>query len=205
MPTSVRKTEAAYFFWGGEMSNFYRLGDGYLFHAPLWRGGPLMGFYHSEGFFMATKALMFGSTIGHVDLSGRWVPSILERILAEPDPKKAKELGREVANFDPVRWSAVARTVMARAVFWKFYQNKKLVRLLVDTNKLELVEGSPRDIIWGVGLRWDDPKIEDRNNWRGTNWLGEVLMLIRSLFLVLDEEELAALDPFLIDNWGSRP
>jgi ribA/ribD-fused uncharacterized protein len=43
-----------------------------------------------------------------------------------------------------------------------------------------IVEASPTDVIWGIGRAWDDPLAMDRSAWRGTNWLGEVLMNVRS-------------------------
>jgi ribA/ribD-fused uncharacterized protein len=181
------------------MSNFYvNREKTLLFKMPLYRGGEPIGFYHSEGAFMALKAMMFGATQGHVSpVSGLWVRSVLERILVERIPKEAKALGRQVTRFDQREWSEHARDFMFRAVWAKFTQTT-LARDLVATGSRILVEGSPLDDIWGVKLRWDDPKIEDVANWLGTNWLGEVLMVVRHLIMELDEREIAAFDPFTV-------
>lgn len=42
-----------------------------------------------------------------------------------------------------------------------------------------LVEASPYDTLWGVGLVANDPRIGDEKNWRGENWLGQVLTRMR--------------------------
>jgi ribA/ribD-fused uncharacterized protein len=44
-----------------------------------------------------------------------------------------------------------------------------------EFNGKHFVESSPIDKIWGVGLRENDPMIDDENNWKGTNLLGKAL------------------------------
>jgi ribA/ribD-fused uncharacterized protein len=194
---SQRTTDTHVYFWGGVMSNFYRE-TGVLFQAPLWRGGPLLPFYHSEGYFMAMKAMMFGATIGHVGTNGAWQESQLEKILREPNPKIAKSHGRDVQGFTDAKWLPEARNFMFRGVWAKFLKNPTLARTLLDTGDRTLVEGSPLDKLWGVGLAWDNPKINDSANWLGKNWLGEVLMVVRGLLAELDEREAHAFDPFTV-------
>ena len=48
---------------------------------------------------------------------------------------------------------------------------------------LILVEGSPVDPIWGVGLHFDDDLILDEKNWKGQNLLGKCLMQARKKLL----------------------
>jgi ribA/ribD-fused uncharacterized protein len=194
-----RQTDTHFYFWGGVLSNFnIPKGNTLYFKMPLYRGGPAVGFYHSEGAFMALKAMMFGATQGYVDEKSRkWVPSVLEQIFAERNPKAAKALGRSIKRFDPVEWSEHARDFMFRACWAKFTQTMASHDLVATGSRI-LVEGSPLDEIWGVKLRWDDPLILDSANWRGTNWLGEVLMVVRQLIMELDEREIATFDPFSI-------
>jgi ribA/ribD-fused uncharacterized protein len=61
----------------------------------------------------------------------------------------------------------------------KFTQNVSAYEALVATRGTQLVEASPSDLIWGVGLSQDDDRILDPGNWRGSNWLGQVLTVLR--------------------------
>jgi len=101
-----------------------------------------------------------------------------ERILAAKHPKEAKALGRIVPNFDIHVWNAVAKPGVFRGNMAKFTQNKSHLKALMQSEGL-LVEASPIDVVWGVGLAEGDPLILDPKNWRGTNWLGEVLTDVR--------------------------
>jgi predicted NAD-dependent protein-ADP-ribosyltransferase YbiA (DUF1768 family) len=35
------------------------------------------------------------------------------------------------------------------------------------------------DQLWGIGLSEKDPRALNRSTWRGRNWLGEVLTIVR--------------------------
>ena len=54
-----------------------------------------------------------------------------------------------------------------------------MLQSLLNTKDAILVEGNPHDKIWAVGLKDTDPLIMNPKNWKGTNWLGEVLMGVR--------------------------
>ena len=42
-----------------------------------------------------------------------------------------------------------------------------------------LVEASPLDAIWGIGLSQDNPKAQQPHLWQGQNLLGFALMKVR--------------------------
>ena len=68
---------------------------------------------------------------------------------------------------------------MYDANLYKYLQNEYLKKLLFQTENKILVEASPYDKIWGVGLGPTDKKIIDKNKWKGLNKLGKILMKVR--------------------------
>lgn len=68
---------------------------------------------------------------------------------------------------------------MVRANQAKFSQNPELGNFLQRTGTRVLVEASPVDTIWGIGLARDDERIHDPNQWQGLNLLGFALMEVR--------------------------
>jgi len=102
-----------------------------------------------------------------------------QAILNEPSAAKAQILGRQVRGFEKSRWDAVAKACVRDGVLLKFAQNDDIKRALLATGDRELVEASPKDAIWGIGLTADAAERTPREQW-GTNWLGQVLMEVRS-------------------------
>ena len=97
------------------------------------------------------------------------------------DPREQKRLGRLIEGFDEDTWNKVAVDVVTKGNFAKFSQNPEMKEWLLSTQDKILVEASPYDKIWGVGLREDDPQILDREQWDGTNWLGVALSNVRDM------------------------
>jgi ribA/ribD-fused uncharacterized protein len=124
-------------------------------------------FVNSEQAFMAAKAAYFDDK------------ETLKQILNTGEPEKVKQLGRQVKNFNVDKWTAVSRVIMYDILLDKFGQNPDLLKTLLDTGDKVLVEASPYDTVWGVGLGEDDPLILDPANWRGKNLLGFALMAVR--------------------------
>ena len=102
-----------------------------------------------------------------------------QKILAESRPWEQKILGRGVKNFDTKVWEKNCKDIVYRGNYHKFTQNPQLKEILFSTEGYELVEASPVDRVWGIGLAETDPRARRKHQWRGTNWLGEVLTKLR--------------------------
>jgi ribA/ribD-fused uncharacterized protein len=61
----------------------------------------------------------------------------------------------------------------------KFGQDPALRAHLLGTGSRVLVEASPRDRIWGIGLTADDDRAARPQLWQGLNLLGFALMEAR--------------------------
>lgn len=73
--------------------------------------------------------------------------------------------------------------------FSKFSQNEKLKEQLLKTFPRTLVEASPMDRIWGIGLAKEDHRAWNKQTWRGRNLLGEVLTRVRDNIMEEDHRE----------------
>lgn len=144
-------------------------------HDPLSNWHPArfvvkgISFCSNEQFMMYCKAMLFGD---HDNAA---------KILAASEPKEQKALGRQVRGFDEAVWSKRRERFVYGGALAKFSSNPLLACRLLETDGTELVEASPYDRIWGVGLAADDPRILDRTQWRGENLLGKVLMQVREV------------------------
>ncbi len=121
----------------------------------------------AEQYMMQQKALLFGDN------------STAEKIMQKSLPRDQKALGRQVIGFVPEIWEAKAKEIVYKANYAKFTQNPPMLKHLLKTEGTTLVEASPTDIVWGIGLTEDQPQAHDRKQWKGTNWLGEVLTQLR--------------------------
>lgn len=145
------------FFWGGPFSQWYKCIitiDGIVYNC-------------TEQYMMAMKALYFGDY------------EALAKIMKAKDPRTQKDIGRKVKNFNPIAWNKVAQDFVYRANLAKF-SDPKLKQLLLNTDDKEIAEASPLDCVWGIGLSEDDPACVNKSQWRGTNWLGQILMKVRN-------------------------
>lgn len=123
----------------------------------------------AEHYMMAQKAKVFGDDQAYIN------------ILATPSPSKAKAFGREVKGFDEELWVAQRFPIAVRGNTAKFEQNAELKDWLIDTGNLVLVEASPVDKVWGIGLAASDKRALDPQTWRGLNLLGFALMKARAV------------------------
>ncbi len=149
------------FFWRGYLGQWNR--------SPFTVGGVI--YSCAEKFMMAGKARLFSDF------------ETLEKIMKADKPKVQKDLGREVKNFDLEVWNLHARDIVYEGNKNKFNQHPDLKKQLLLTTGTTLVEASPYDTIWGIGLGEDDPRAMNRSMWLGKNWLGETLTRLRDDFL----------------------
>ncbi|MGW2252067.1 NADAR family protein [Kitasatospora sp. NPDC001660] len=122
----------------------------------------------AEHWMMAGKARMFGDA------------AIEQRVLTARTPAEAKKLGRLVSGFDEAAWTAGRFELVVAGNVAKFGQDPALRTYLLGTANRVLVEASPVDRVWGIGLAADDERAEDPHRWRGDNLLGFALMEARA-------------------------
>ena len=125
-------------------------------------------FRTTEHFMMWRKAMLFGDA------------AIAEQVLAAGHPGEAKSLGRRISRFDETLWQTHRYAIVVTGNIAKFGQNNELQRFLLHTGDRVLVEASPVDRIWGIGLTADDPRAEDPTRWQGLNLPGFALMEARA-------------------------
>jgi ribA/ribD-fused uncharacterized protein len=157
------------FFWGHQKAKTGELTKSCF--SQWWDSPFQLGehFYRTaEHYMMVHKALLFD------DIKSS------ETILAAATPKEAKHLGRLIKGFDEKIWLQHREEIVYRANLAKFSQHKPLQTFLLDTGEEVLVEASPVDAIWGIGLAADDPKARNPALWPGLNLLGFALMRVRA-------------------------
>ncbi len=123
----------------------------------------------AEHWMMAKKAELFGDG------------EAMQKILLAEKPAVAKAIGREVRNFDAAVWNKQAYQIVVDGSKHKFASNPALEKFLLYTGNKTIVEASPSDPIWGIGLSQDSKDALYPSNWRGTNLLGFALMEARDL------------------------
>ncbi|MFJ4678375.1 NADAR family protein [Kitasatospora sp. NPDC088783] len=156
-------------FWGHQPQRDGRIGPGAL---SQWWPSPFtvdgVEYRTAEHWMMAGKARLFGDE------------EIVPRILRARTPAEAKKLGRQVRGFDDERWVAQRFELVVNGSTEKFGQDEQLRTYLLRTGERVLVEASPLDRIWGIGLAADDERAATPAQWRGLNLLGFALMEARA-------------------------
>lgn len=147
-------TDKYVFFWGGICSQWYP--------SQFTINGEK--FNCAEQYMMYKKALLFEDE------------DVANAIMRTFNPREQKALGRKVRGFDKDKWEEVCREYVYEANYAKFTQNPKLLEELMSYGDREIVEASPEDKIWGIGLHETDERVHDKSKWQGTNWLGEAIM-----------------------------
>ncbi len=148
-----------HFFWNGPFSQWQ--------HAEFELDKQI--FVSAEQAMMYLKAQLFNDQ------------AIAKQIMTTSDPGKQKALGRRVDGFKDSIWDENKEQVAFRINYAKFSQNKGLRRKLFQTGKKLLVEASPVDTIWGIGLDACTAAKTPERDWPGQNLLGKTLTLVRDL------------------------
>ena len=147
------------FFWGSTspFSNWYLCP--FVHHGKQYNC--------SEQYMMYKKAMLFKDY------------DVAEMIMGQTEPRKQKFLGRQVRGYVDSVWMDKCQDIMVEGLISKFTQDTYSLNTLLDTGDKIIVEASPLDKIWGIGLSRDDPRALDESQWLGQNLLGKVLMRTR--------------------------
>jgi len=162
-----RQTDSHFYFWNTIYSQWYTSKNQFEEDGLIYP--------NAEKYMMVQKAIFFNDD------------KIYQEMLKTNNPKEVKALGRKVKNFDEEKWNSAKEDIVTRGNYLKFTQNDNLLETLLEHKDLILVEASPVDKIWGIGLHFSDDKVLDESKWRGKNLLGKCIMKAREL--ILKEEE----------------
>lgn len=156
------------FFWGHQPSK-----DGSIIKTCMSQWWPAdfeeggITYKTAEHYMMAGKAKLFNDM------------DVFEKILSKTSPKDVKDLGRQIRNFDVTAWDEQKYRIVEQGNYLKFSQNQNLKQFLIQTGNKVLVEASPVDPVWGIGLAEDNPAAHEPSSWKGENLLGFALMEVR--------------------------
>lgn len=170
-------------FWGGIYSQWAKSNF-------MYKG---IKFNCTEQFMMFCKAMTFGDVN-----AGRQIMSL-------SDPRKQKAVGRKVKNFDVDKWDAICDDVVYVGNFHKFTDNADMLEYLQADKADVIVEASPYDKIWGIGLGEEDPRAKDKSLWQGENRLGYLITELRGYLSFGENPEqhnkrIAIMDEFFAQN-----
>jgi ribA/ribD-fused uncharacterized protein len=121
----------------------------------------------AEHWMMAGKAKLFGDTVA------------FEKIVVAKTPAAAKKIGRLVQNFDPELWDRHKFELVVTGNGHKFSRHPALKDFLLATGEQVLVEASPMDKVWGIGMAAESLAAKNPASWKGSNLLGFALMEVR--------------------------
>lgn len=150
-------------------------------------------FTSCESYMMFRKALLFKD------------PEYAQCILEEHNCRKVKALGRLIRGFSDGLWEAKREDIVTRGNYLKFSQNPELKKKLLETQGKHLVEASPRDRIWGIGLGKGNQHVQNPVMWRGLNLLGKCLDRAREMILTesKNKERKSIVDPSYDSDYDS--
>ena len=158
------------FFWGHTNTSIEPAGK---FIFSQWYPSPFVvdnvTYKTAEHWMMAGKANLFGDA------------DTFAQIIQAATPKEAKAGGRKVKGFVPHVWEQNCYQIVVKGNEHKFSQNPAFKSYLLSTADMVIVEASPVDTVWGIGLSQESKYAKDPPNWRGQNLLGFALMQVRDI------------------------
>jgi hypothetical protein len=154
---STKITPKEVFFWGqnAPLSNFYQAN---FIEGPN-------TYVCVEQYYAYERAKLFEDTEAQV------------KIMSSTNPITHKKT--RVKGFKQQQWNQISKSIMQKGIELKFTQNYDLKQYLIDTKNRELIETNPHDSYWGIGLTLKEALNNNRSAW-GENWLGKILMEVRS-------------------------
>jgi hypothetical protein len=154
----MKTTNKYVFFWNGIYSQWHKA------NMTIDR----IEYNSCEQYMMHQKAMLFGDE------------ETAELIMQEKNPREQKKFGRKIQGFDKAIWDKNSLAIVYRGNLAKFSQNEGLKKELLATGDRILVEASPVDNIWGIGLDEKAKGVEDPANWKGLNLLGQAITLVKN-------------------------
>ena len=124
-------------------------------------------YWCTEQYMMAKKAELFNDK------------HIYCYIMSSDSQREIKALGRKISGFNESVWVQNRERIVFDGNYAKFTQNEMLKNYIIKQKGKIIVEASPYDRIWGIGLEASDNRVYNPNNWQGLNLLGFVLMEVR--------------------------
>jgi ribA/ribD-fused uncharacterized protein len=180
------------FFWGHTNKTAEPIGK---FVFSQWYPSPFtvdgVEYKTAEHWMMAHKASLFGDI------------EIFNKILSATKPGEVKELGRQIRRFDEIKWNKWKYEIVKIGNIHKFHQNIILKEYLRSTSDRVIVEASPTDNVWGIGLPQDSKMIENPYTWNGENLLGFALMEVRDFLKELGD--FTYVNPTMLPPWKKYP
>ena len=165
----TNKTENDFiFFWGHAPAKDGTITETCLsqwWSCDFYENGIL--FCCAEQYMMYKKALLFNDF------------EYAQKIIQCKEAKKIKDYGRLIRNFSEEIWNENKQTIVMQGNMLKFSQNIELKEYLQKTGSKILVEASPYDKIWGIGMKKGADGILSPQEWKGENLLGFIIMDVR--------------------------
>lgn len=124
---------------------------------------------HNEQYYQHQKSIVNGDT------------KRASAVLKASDPYDCYKIGSEVVVKDR-EWENKSLEIMERGCLAKFTQNKDLAKFLLSTGNTVLLEASPVDKFFGIGMSLNNPELFQPEKWPdgATNWLGKILSKTRA-------------------------